>query len=38
MNLDDVVERMANHARVYRSMHLYRGERLEILAKKSIRS
>jgi hypothetical protein len=38
MNLDNVVERMANHVRVYRSMHLYRDERLEILAEKSIRS
>jgi hypothetical protein len=37
MNLDDVVERMANHVRVYRSMHLYRDEKLEALTKKSVR-
>jgi len=37
MSMDDIVEGMANHVRVYRSMHLYRDEKLEMLAKKSIR-
>jgi hypothetical protein len=37
MNLDDVVERMANHVRVYRSMHLYRDEKLDVLVKRNVR-
>ena len=37
MSLDDVVERRANHVRVYRSMHLYRDEKLEALTKRSVR-
>jgi len=37
MSLDDVVEAMANHVRVYRSMHLYRDERLEALTRRSVR-
>jgi hypothetical protein len=37
MSLDDVVERMANHVRVYRSMHLYRDEKLEALTRRSVR-
>jgi len=37
MNLDDVVEKMANHVRVYRSMHLYKDEKLEALTKRSTR-
>jgi hypothetical protein len=37
MSMDDVVERMANHVRVYRSMYLYRDEKLEALTKRSVR-
>ena len=37
MSLDDVVERMANHVRVYRSMHLYRDEKLDVLVKRNVR-
>jgi len=35
--LDDIVEGMANHVRVYRSMLLYRSEKLESLLKKGSR-
>ncbi|MEM0015275.1 MAG: hypothetical protein QXS42_00535 [Zestosphaera sp.] len=35
--IDDVVESMAQHVRVYRSMHLYRNERLEGLGRRSVR-
>jgi hypothetical protein len=37
MSMDDVVERMANHVRVYRSMHLYRDEKLDVLVKRNVR-
>jgi len=37
MNLDDVVERMANHVRIYRSMHLYRDKKLDVLVKRNVR-
>ncbi|MCI4435507.1 MAG: hypothetical protein JHC33_01675 [Ignisphaera sp.] len=37
MSMDDVVEGMANHVRVYRSMHLYRDEKLEALTRRSVR-
>jgi hypothetical protein len=35
--LDDIIEGMANHVRVYRSMLLYRSEKLESLLKKGSR-
>lgn len=35
--IDDVVESMAQHVRVYRSMHLYRSERLEELVRRPVR-
>jgi len=37
MSMDDIVERMVNHVRVYRSMHLYRDEKLEMLTRRSVR-
>jgi hypothetical protein len=37
MNLDDVVERMADHVRIYRSMHLYRDKKLDVLVKRNVR-
>ena len=35
--IDDVVESMAQHVRVYRSMHLYKSERLEELSKRPVK-
>jgi len=35
--VDGLVEEMAQHVRVYRSMHLFRSGRLEELARKSVR-
>ncbi|MEM1606389.1 MAG: hypothetical protein QXW41_09115 [Fervidicoccaceae archaeon] len=37
LRVDDVVEDMARHVRVYRSMHLYKSEKIESLARKRVR-
>ncbi|MEM0093677.1 MAG: hypothetical protein QW753_04825 [Thermofilum sp.] len=37
LRVDDVVEEMARHVRVYRSMLLFRSEKLESLVKKRVR-
>ncbi|MDK6029289.1 hypothetical protein QPL79_07935 [Ignisphaera sp. 4213-co] len=37
IRIDDVVESMANHIRVYRTMYLFKSNKLENLAKKSTR-
>lgn len=37
LNLNDIVESIANHVRVYRSMYLYRDEKLYDLTRKAVR-